>query len=193
MPFHPIIVLTSPSGAGKTSIAHRVLAEIPDMRFSVSATTRERRRGEKEGVDYHFLSKEAFKQSLENDELLEYEEVYPDLYYGTLRSDVVRGETDPPAPVLLDIDVKGARNVKDLAGEAALTIFIQPPSLKELERRLRGRGTESRKTMGERLVRAEMEMTYADRSDVIIVNDNLDAAVNHTLEHITRFLHGVTP
>ena len=192
MPYNKTIVFTSPSGAGKTSIARRVLAELPELRFSVSATTREPRAGERDGVQYYFLSEEDFRARIDAGDFLEYEEVYPGLLYGTLKSEVetTRGET--PQPVLLDIDVKGAARVENMLDETALTIFILPPSLEELEKRLRSRGTESQKTLAERLSRSRMEMKYADRADVVIVNDHLETAVEEALSHIKSFLKEVT-
>lgn len=183
---HAIIVLTAPSGAGKTTIARRVLDELDTLRFSVSATTRSPRPNETDGKDYHFLSNETFEKRLQAGDLLEYEEVYPDQFYGTLKQEVER--SSPKEPVLLDIDVRGADNVKQAYGDDALVIFIAPPSFDVLKRRLTRRGTETSKAVQDRLNRAKMEMQRADDFDVTVVNDDLDTAVQETLRHINQFL-----
>ena len=181
-----IVALTAPSGAGKTTIARKVLRAFPDMQFSVSATTRAPRPGERDGVDYHFISHERFLELVEQGEILEYEEVYPGRLYGTLRSEVEqKGRT---GPVLLDVDVKGARSVERLYGDSALTVFIQPPSLARLAERLRARGTETEHSLQTRLDRAQMELQHADQFDVNIVNDQLDRAVEETLAAVRAFL-----
>ncbi|MFB6097861.1 MAG: guanylate kinase [Salinibacter sp.] len=187
MPERNIVVLTAPSGAGKTTIAHRVLEAMPDLQFSVSATTRSPRPDETEGEDYYFLSPEEFRARIEAGDLLEYEEVYPDRFYGTLRSEVEEQASENP--VLLDIDVNGALNVKRLYGEEALVLFIAPPSVEELQRRLEGRGTEDPASLRDRLDRAERELESADACDAVVVNDDLDAAVEETLTRIRQFLN----
>lgn len=181
-----IVVLTAPSGAGKTTIAHRVLEAFPEMRFSVSVTTRAPRPGEQDGVDYHFLSEEAFWQREAEGDLLEYEEVYKGLYYGTLRSAVAAAARK--APVLLDIEVKGALNVQRMYGDQAFTIFIAPPSLEILAERLKNRATESDEKRAERLERARMELSLAGQFNVRVINDDLETAVAETLDHVRRFL-----
>lgn len=181
-----IIVLTAPSGAGKTTIARRVMQEFPELSFSVSATTRDPRESETDGEDYHFLSEAAFRRRVENGDVLEYEEVYPGQFYGTLRSEVEEKAAD--GGVLLDIDVRGARNVKDTFGDDALVIFIAPPSMAELRRRLTRRGTETDRSMQDRLERAEIEIQQADSFDAVVVNDELDEAVEETLREIRQFL-----
>jgi len=188
MPDQNVIVLTAPSGAGKTTIAHRVLEAMPDLQFSVSATTRSARPDETNGADYHFLSTEEFKRRIEAGDLLEYEEVYPGQFYGTLRSEIEDRAAE--GPVLLDIDVNGARNVKRLYGDDALVLFIAPPSINELQRRLEGRGTEDRDSLRDRLNRAERELETADACDAVVVNDDLDTAVEETLTRIRQFLTG---
>ena len=187
MPDRNIVVLTAPSGAGKTTIAHRVLDAMPAMEFSVSATTRTPRPDETDGKDYHFLSLEEFEARIEAGDLLEYEEVYPDRFYGTLRSEVENRAADNP--VLLDIDVKGALNVKRIYGDDALVLFIAPPSVEELQRRLEGRGTEDPASLQNRLDRAERELQTADACDAVVVNDDLDDAVEETLTRIRQFLN----
>ena len=181
-----IIVLTAPSGAGKTTIARRVMKALPEVRFSVSATTRPRRPQEKDGIDYHFLSRDTFREYIRQDKLLEFEEVYPGQFYGTLRFDVER--SSPAQPVLLDVDIRGASTINDLYGSDALILFISPPSLDVLAERLRDRNTESKDTLRQRLERAEMEMAFAERCDAVIVNDDLEEAVAETLERIREFL-----
>lgn len=181
-----IVVLTAPSGAGKTTIARRVMDALPEMRFSVSATTRPPRPHEQHGVHYFFVSEAQFRQHIADGDLLEYEEVYPGRLYGTLRREVERAAGE--APLLLDIDVKGAVNVKDHFGDDALTLFIQPPSLQTLAERLQGRQTESDEMLRIRLDTATRELAMADRFDAIVVNDDLEAAVAETLAHLRAFL-----
>jgi guanylate kinase len=169
-----VIILVAPSGAGKTTLAHKLLEDYPDIRFSVSATTRPPREGEIEGQDYHFLSDEEFKQRIENDEFLEWE-FYSGNRYGTLRSEVDKLVGSGYFP-LLDIEVKGALNVKKIYGSDALSIFIQPPSMDVLQERLSKRGSETDNTIQRRLKRAEMEMQYVDHFDYSVINDDLEAA-----------------
>lgn len=190
MSHRPVIVLTAPSGSGKTTIARRVMEVLPQITFSVSATTRAPREGEVDGRDYHFLSENEFRGKIDAGELIEYEEVYPGRYYGTPRTAIEGTPADPP--VLLDIDVKGAANVEKMMGDTALTLFIRPPSLEELERRLRGRGTEDEDTLRERLERARLELGYEDQCDHVIVNDKLEDAVAETLCLIRDFLQTPT-
>lgn len=187
MPHQNVIVLTAPSGAGKTTIAHRVMEAMPDMQFSVSATTRPARPDETDGEDYHFLSVDEFEDRIENGELLEYEEVYPDRFYGTLRSEVDAKSKN--GPVLLDIDVNGAFTVKNLYGKDALVLFIAPPSKDVLRNRLQQRGTEDDAALTDRLERADRELENADAFDAIVVNDELEPAVQETLTHIRQFLN----
>ncbi len=181
-----IVALTAPSGAGKTTIAHRLLAALPDLRFSVSATTRPPRPHERNGVDYHFVTPERFAELAAAGALLEYEEVYPGRFYGTLVAEVERALER--GSVLLDVDVKGALNVKKLYGDRALTIFIAPPSIETLESRLRARNTETEATLAARLARARSELGYAGRFDRTVVNDGLEEAVAETLNAVRSFL-----
>ena len=184
---HGVVVLTAPSGAGKTTIARQVVREIPELTFSTSATTRPPRDYEKEGVHYYFLSEAEFQKRIEADEFIEYEEVYPGLLYGTLASEIER--IDQTGPALLDIDVLGAYRVKELTGESCVSIFISPPSIKALETRLLNRGTEKKDELHARLKRATMEMDYAGKCDYLVINDCLDEAVSETLDIIRQFLN----
>ena len=183
-----IVILTAPSGSGKTTIARRVMDELPELRFSVSATTRPRRSHEVEGVDYYFMDRQQFQEYRDSGELLEFEEVYPGRFYGTLRSEVEK--KSGTGPVLLDIDVRGALSVKQLYGDDAYVIFVRPPSVEELERRLQRRATEDASTIRTRLDRAQEELQYENQFDAVIVNDNLDSAVSETLERVRQFLNG---
>lgn len=181
-----IVVLTAPSGAGKSTIARRLLDVIPDLRFSVSATTRKPREHEVDGQHYFFLSEKTFRQYVREDKFLEYEEVYPGLFYGTLKEEVEK--IGKQGAALLDIDVAGAMNVKSIYGDSALVTFIQPPSLEILEERLRRRGTETEDRLHNRLGKAEKEMAFATAADVVIVNDDLETAVAETISYVSTFL-----
>lgn len=172
-----IIVLSAPSGTGKSSIIKRLM-DYPELNlgFSVSATCRAPRGAERHGVDYYFISQEEFMKKVENGEFVEWEEVYAGTCYGTLRSEVERVINDG-RNIIMDIDVKGGLNVKKIFGDRALTIFILPPSKEELERRLRGRGTDAEDVIRKRLDKADYELSFAPEFDLRIVNDNLDHAV----------------
>jgi guanylate kinase len=181
-PAYPIIVLTAPSGAGKTTIARRLMDAIPELRFSVSATTRPPRPGEVEGEHYCFISEADFRERIAAGAFIEYEEVYPGRFYGTLRSEIEQKAAE--APVLLDIDVRGALNVEKLFGDRALSIFIRPPSFEILAERLAARRTETQETLAQRLARAREELTYEGQFDVVIVNDVLDAAAAQAIQAV---------
>lgn len=183
-----LIVLTAPSGAGKTTIARRVMDTMPNLSFSVSATTRSPRSQERDGIDYHFLSPERFRDAIDEGRLIEYEEVYPGIYYGTMRDEIERATAD--APILLDIDVRGATEVKRLFGDDALVIFVRPPSFNDLEARLRDRATEDDAGLSTRLERARNELEYVNRFDAVVVNEDVDEAVSETLRLIRQFLNG---
>ena len=186
-----LLVLTAPSGAGKTTIARRLMAEVPGLRFSVSATTREPRPAEADGVDYFFLSPDEFTARIDAGDFVEHEEVYPGRFYGTLRDEVERTARDPGVrAVVLDVDVKGALNVKRLYGGHALTLFVEPPSLAALAARLQERGTETEDRVAVRLERAKMELGYAGEFDAVVVNDDLDRAVDETVALVGAFLDG---
>lgn len=183
-----IIVISAPSGSGKSTIINSILEEgCFDMDFSVSATNRNPRPGEEDHVHYHFLSTEEFRNAVDSGQFIEWEEVYPGRYYGTLRSEVDRmlrhGHN-----VILDIDVRGALNVKKIYGDTARTIFIAPPSIDELRNRLRLRGTDDDDRIEVRVGRAEYELSLADRFDACVVNDELEKAINETKELIAAHL-----
>jgi guanylate kinase len=181
-----LVILTAPSGSGKTTIAHRLMEAAPELRFSVSATTRAPREGETHGKDYFFLSRDEFRQLIGADAFVEYEEVYPGVFYGTLHEEIERIGRQGAA--LLDIDVKGALNVKRHYGDRALAVFIAPPSLATLAERLQGRGTETPQSLASRLERARLEIGYASEFDATVVNDDLDAAVAETVALVHPFL-----
>ena len=182
-----VIIVSAPSGAGKTSIVKHVLGYLPELSFSTSATTRAMREGEVNGKDYHFLSVDDFKRGIENDAFLEWEEVYANQFYGTLKSEIERiwkeGKT-----VIFDVDVKGGLNIKKYFGDQALSIFVEPPTVQELESRLRKRGTETEESLRRRMSKAEYELSFAPRFDKIILNDNLDDARSEMLQTIREFL-----
>lgn len=183
-----IIIIVSPSGGGKTTMTRRILEEFEIIKFSVSATTRKPREGEKEGVHYYFLSRDEFKKRVKNNDFLEWEEFYNGTLYGTLRS-VVENDLDKGYFVLLDIDVLGAINVKKIYGTEALGIFISPPSIVELKNRLEARGTEDEKSLQIRIKRAEKEMAFADQFDVKIINDDLERAYSEIKETVSTFIN----
>lgn len=183
-----IIVVSAPSGSGKSTIINSILEEgCFDMDFSVSATNRNPRPGEVDHVQYHFLSTEEFRNAIESNQFIEWEEVYPGRYYGTLRSEIDRmlrhGQN-----VILDIDVRGALNVKKLYGDTACLIFIEPPSIQELRRRLESRGTDDLERINTRINRAEYELSLALRFDARVVNEDLDRAIAETKAVIAKHL-----
>lgn len=171
-----LIVISAPSGCGKSTLINKIYKdELLKLVFSVSCTSRNPRAGEIDGKDYYFISDEDFVRRIENDEFIEWEEVYAGTHYGTLKSEVDRAH-DEGKNLLLDIDVKGGVNVKKMYADKAVTVFIQPPSLKELERRLRSRGTEDEESILRRLNKAEYELQFASQYDHVVINDNLDIA-----------------
>ena len=184
-----IIIVSAPSGCGKSTIINRLLqkGEI-DMEFSVSATNRAPRNGETHGVNYWFLTDEEFRKHIADDNFVEYEEVYPGRFYGTLKSEVER-RCREGHNVVLDIDVKGGVNVKRMYGDRALALFIEPPSIDALRSRLEGRGTETPEAIEQRLGKAEYELSFAPSYDVRIVNDDLDKAVADTDRAIKQFVN----
>lgn len=182
-----LIIFTAPSGAGKTTIVHRLLDVDQRLAFSVSACTRKKRDYEIEGKHYHFLTEEEFKRKVEQGEFVEWEEVYQGVFYGTLFSEIEQLSKQGKA-VLFDIDVKGALTIKQKFGSRALAIFVKPPSMDILKERLRNRNSENDETLAKRLQRAEYEMTFEDKFDAIVVNDSLDHAVQEAEKLIGKFL-----
>jgi guanylate kinase len=179
-----VIILTAPSGSGKTTLATRLMAEYPIIRFSVSATTRLPRPGETNGLSYHFVSADVFRLWVDNGLFLEYEEFYNGTMYGTLKSDVDK-VLDSGYFILLDVDVKGASNVKHIYGDQCLSIYVRPPSIEILEQRLRSRGTETEQSLALRLDRARMELGYESTFDAVVINDELEQAYRD-LKHIVE-------
>jgi guanylate kinase len=182
-----VIIVSAPSGAGKTSIVKHVLNYLPELRFSTSATTRAMREGEVNGKDYHFLTVDDFKNGISNDEFLEWEEVYANQFYGTLKSEI-RRIWDEGKTVIFDVDVKGGLNIKKYFGDNALAIFVEPPTVQELENRLRKRGTETEESLRKRVEKAEYELSFAPQFDKIILNDDLDVARSEMISTIREFL-----
>ncbi len=185
-----VILFSAPSGSGKSTIISELMKESDlNLHFSVSATSRPPRGTEKDGVEYFFLTPEAFRQKIEAGEFLEYEEVYHDRYYGTLKAQVDR-QLAAGENVVCDVDVLGAQNIKRHYADKALSLFVQPPSLDELRRRLENRGTDKPEVIEERIGRAEYELGFAPKFDVVIVNDDLKLAVAAALNHVRTFLEG---
>lgn len=183
-----IIILSAPSGSGKSTIISRLMQD-PDLNlgFSISATSRPPRGQEVNGREYYFISADEFRQRADRGEFVEWEEVYPGTCYGTLASEVDRVCSDG-RNLVMDIDVKGGINVKKRFGAEAIALFIMPPSAAELEKRLRGRGTDPEESIAKRLAKAEYEMTFAGSYDTTIINDDLEEAVERTRRAITEFL-----
>ena len=183
------IIFSAPSGSGKSTIVQWLMAEHPELRlaFSISATSRPPRGTEQPGVEYFFLSPEEFRSRIAANEFLEYEEVYQDRFYGTLKEQV-DNQLKAGQNVGFDVDVKGGCNIKEHYGSKALSVFIQPPSVEELRRRLIGRATDSMEQIEQRVAKAEYEMGFAPRFDRIVINDNLDEAKQQTLDTLRKFL-----
>lgn len=183
------IIFSAPSGSGKTTIVKELLKKFPQFEFSISATSRNPRGAEKNGVDYHFLSVDDFKQRIANNEFVEYEEVYTDRFYGTLKSELQR-IWEKGNIVLFDVDVVGGVNLKKHFGDQALSVFIQAPSIAVIEERLRGRGTDTEEEIQKRLAKCETELTFAPHFDTVILNDDLANAHRTAEETISTFIHG---
>lgn len=184
-----LIIISAPSGSGKSTIINYLISKGLPLGFSISATSRAPRGTEKDGVEYHFLTPDEFRAKIQNDEFLEYEEVYKDKFYGTLKSEVDRIAASGKTAVF-DVDVKGGVNIKKFYGDRALSVFIQPPSIDELRRRLESRATDAPEVINDRIKRAEFELSYADKFDHVIVNDDLQKAEDEAYELISNFING---
>ena len=185
-----LIIFSAPSGSGKSTIINYLLEEHPELKlaFSISATSRPPRGKEQHGVEYFFLSPEEFRQRIDKGEFLEYEEVYPGRFYGTLKAQVEK-QSEEGQNVLFDVDVKGGVNIKQYYGNRALSLFIQPPSIDELRSRLEKRGTETPEVINDRIARAEFELSFAPQFDKVVVNDDLEVAKAETLQIIKDFIN----
>lgn len=184
-----LLIFSAPSGSGKSTIVNWLMKEHPELKlaFSISCTSRAPRGTEQNGVEYFFLTPEEFKAKIEADEFLEYEEVYQDRFYGTLKSQV-ENQLEAGDSVVFDVDVKGGVNIKKFYGGRALSIFVQPPSVEELRRRLNGRGTDAPEVIEQRIARAEYELTFAEKFDTIVINDDLENAKQEALDKLQAFL-----
>lgn len=183
-----VIILVAPSGGGKTTLARRLFKEFENIKFSVSATTRPPRKKETHGIHYYFISDEDFGNKISSGAFLEWEEFYGGKKYGTLRSEVDK-KLNSGYFVLLDIEVKGAVNVKHIYGDESLALFIKPPSVDVLKQRLINRGTEDDETLALRLERAKEELSYADQFDQVIINDDLDSAYQQVKDAVVKFMN----
>lgn len=182
-----LVIFSAPSGSGKSTIIHHLLENGMNLTFSISATSRAPRGNEQNGVEYFFLTPEEFKERIARNEFVEYEEVYPNRFYGTLKSQVDK-QLEAGQNVIFDVDVVGGCNIKKLYGERALSVFIQPPSIEELRRRLNGRNTDTPEVIEDRIAKAAYELSFAPKFDVVIVNDILEKAQKEAFELIDQFL-----
>jgi guanylate kinase len=182
-----IIIFSAPSGAGKTTVVRHLLSKNKNFAFSVSATSRKPRGKEQHGVDYFFMTADEFKTKIKDNEFLEWQEVYPDSFYGSLKSEVDK-TLNEGKNILFDVDVVGGSNIKKIYGHRALALFIQPPSITELEKRLIARSTDNKEGIRERLEKAERELAFAHLFDVIIVNDTLEHALQEAEDRVEAFL-----
>ena len=184
-----LIIVSAPSGSGKSTIVNWLMNEHPELKlyFSISCTSRAPRGSEQNGVEYFFLTPEEFKEKILNEEFLEYEEVYENRFYGTLKQQV-ENQREAGQNVVFDVDVKGGVNIKKYYGNDALSLFIQPPSVEELRKRLEGRGTDTPEAIEQRLAKASYELTFAPQFDRVVVNDDLETAKQETLSIVKEFL-----
>ena len=182
-----VIIFSAPSGSGKSTIVSHILKLHPEMEFSVSATSRAPRGQERNGIEYHFFTADEFRKMIAEDKFVEYEEVYAGSFYGTLKSEVQR-IWDKGHVIIFDVDVKGGVNLKKYFGDKALSVFIQAPSVEELQKRLVARGTDSAEAIAKRVAKASEEMTYADKFDYILVNDDLQKAYAEAEKVVNDFL-----
>lgn len=183
-----LIIFSAPSGAGKTTIVHHLLDQDFNLGFSTSACSRARRSNEVDGEDYHFLGVKKFREKIDNNEFVEWEEVYPDQFYGTLKSEL-NELLDQGKNVIFDVDVIGGLNIKKHYGSQALAVFVMPPSLDHLRQRLEHRSTESKQALQRRLAKAEKELTVSDKFDLVLLNDNLESAFTKAEEIVAEFLN----
>jgi guanylate kinase len=183
-----LIIFSAPSGSGKSTIINYLLQQQLNLVFSISATNRLPRGTERDGVEYFFLSTEEFRRRINESEFLEYEEVYPGRYYGTLKPQVEK-QLERGENVIFDVDVKGGCNIKNIYGDRALSVFIQPPSIEELKKRLMKRATDSAEVIKNRIAKASYELTFATKFDKVIINDSLEVAEAETLAVIKDFLN----
>ena len=185
-----LIIFSAPSGSGKSTIINWLMShEELRMAFSISCTSRAPRGTERNGVEYFFVTPEEFRRRIDNDEFLEYEEVYKDRYYGTLKQQV-EAQLEKGENVVFDVDVKGGCNIKNYYGDRALSVFIPPPSIEELRNRLTGRGTDAPEVIEDRIARASFELTFAPKFDKVVINDDLDKAKAEALKIVKDFLLG---
>lgn len=187
-----LLLFAAPSGAGKTTIVHYLLDQFENLSFSISATTRTRRPHEQEGVDYYFMSPDAFRQKIEEQAFVEWVEVYPDQYYGTLKSEVERLWT-ANQHIIFDIDVKGAMMIKAIYPDETLAVFVKPPSIEALTRRLLARETETPESLRKRIARFEEELKYQNKFDYILVNDILVNTLDEVYQLVAQFLENGRP
>ncbi|MDO7875333.1 guanylate kinase [Hymenobacter sp. ASUV-10] len=183
-----IIVFSAPSGAGKTTIVHRLMSRIPELSFSISACTRDKRgRSEVNGKDYYFITPEDFQEKIRHDEFVEWEEVYEGAFYGTLKSEIERIWSNGQHAIL-DVDVKGGLSIKEFYKDRALAVFVLPPSIEALAERLNARATDSTSSISSRLYKAKFELAFEDRFDVTVVNDDLEAACAQAEKLVRDFI-----
>lgn len=182
-----LVIISAPSGAGKSTIVNKVLPTFPELKFSISATSRDPRGEEQHGEHYYFMTPDEFRKEIQEGAFLEHEEVYPDQFYGSLKREVHRLWEDGCA-VIFDIDVVGGLNLKNQFGDKAMAIFIQPPSIEELERRLRGRGTDSEEKIKTRLAKSQQELSRASEFDHVVINDDLESATHQVHDLIFSFI-----
>lgn len=186
-----MVIISAPSGAGKTTIVKHIISQVPTLGFSVSATSRKPRSDEVDGVDYYFLTSEDFRKRIDSGEFFEWEEVYPDHYYGTPKSEINR-IWNQGKHIIFDVDVMGGRNLKRLSGDSSISLFIMPPSIKELENRLRLRAKDSEEKIRIRVEKAVEEISYASDFDTIIINDDIESAKSEAVTIILNFLNDKT-
>ena len=182
-----VIIISAPSGSGKSTIINYLLKQNLPLQFAISATSRAPRGDEKDGVEYYFLSPQVFRKKIKNGEFIEYEEVYKDAYYGSLQSEVERIQL-AGNHVIFDVDVAGGLRIKKYYGEKALSIFVEPPSIEELRRRLNARGTDSPEMIENRMAKTQYELSFAPKFDVIIINDMLEKAQVETYNVVQQFI-----